>query len=346
MLKFMYRCFSILVVAFLLAACGSIGFSAAPQSQPKPTAISRLITSAPKPSQTITPFQPLAPTPTFTATFTPTQTFTPLPTNTPVPVVYTGSIPKAEGRVNILVFGSDARPGGGFRTDVVLLVSINPDTASVSVVSFPRDLYIYIPGWGQDRINIIMGIFGWSTMVAAFEYNFGIHPDYYVLTNMTGFKDIIDTMGGILVNCASNLTDKCDLHGSGYCSVGPGKVEMGGDYALWYVRSRYSTSDLDRTRRAQEVLKALFIRMIGLDAISNIPKFYEIYTKNVTHNLDLGAVLSLIPTAARVAENGNIRSYLIGPNEVWNYTVPATGAMVLVPDMNAVMAILAQAMAP
>src|SRR5512145_1810740 len=138
---------------------------------------------------TATPFQPIPLTPTVA----PPPTATPEPEPTAAPTEEPANAETGEGIVNLLLLGSDARPGGGFRTDVMMLVSINRSNASVSVVSFPRDLYVTIPGWMTNRLNTAFGVGGFDLMAATFEYNFGVRPSYYVMTNFDGFKSIIDT---------------------------------------------------------------------------------------------------------------------------------------------------------
>ncbi|NTU75101.1 MAG: LCP family protein, partial [Anaerolineaceae bacterium] len=174
--------------------------------------------------------------------------------------------------VNILILGSDFRPSGGYRTDVIILLTIHPKSKSVSILSFPRDLYIFIPGVGMNRINVAQIYGGFALTQATFQYNFGINVDHYILANFNGFQTIVNTIHGIDVKAESALYDKCDLpqRVNNYCSIEPGVIHMDGATALWYVRSRYSSSDLDRTRRAQEVLIALFNKLISLDALNRI----------------------------------------------------------------------------
>ena len=243
--------------------------------------------------------------------------------------------------------GSDARPGGGFRTDVIMLVSINRSTKAVSVVSFPRDLYINIYGWQTNRINTAMQVGGFNTMVATFKSNFGVSPNYYVLTNFTGFKNIIDSMGGITVKVEKSLKDHCDLpwaNGAGFCEIkAPAAAPMNGADALWYVRSRYSTSDFDRQRRAQEVIRAIFVRLMNLDIIPRLPDIFRIYSQNVETNLTLDQVLALIPVAQEVVKDpSQVARYALTPNEAIPY-ITAEGAMVLWPNLPAIRAIVHEA---
>lgn len=304
---------------------------------------------------TPTPFQPLPQTSTPTATPLPTQTMTPTQTATPKPeeptipppIPWDDGIEIPEGQFSILLLGSDMRPGGGFRTDVMALAILNPQEGTISVVSFPRDLYVFIPGWGMNRLNTAMQIGGFETMAATFQYNFGVRPDRYMLTNFEGFTSIVDSVGGVTINVEKSFSDKCDLAWgkNGVCSLDPGPIVMDGASALWYVRGRYSTSDFDRNRRQQEVLQAIFRRMMHIDAIFNAPEYYEYYRENVETNLSLEDLLPLMKAAPAFANPDHIRRFTIGPGQVYDF-IAEGGAMVLVPYPNAVQGIIQQALQP
>jgi LCP family protein required for cell wall assembly len=215
------------------------------------------------------------------------------------------------------------------------------------MVSFPRDLYVNIPGWMTNRINTAQAAGGFNTMAATFETNFGVRPTYYVMTNMEGFTGIIDSLGGINVKTHTSFSDKCDLpwaDGHGYCNIeAPVTMPMDGKSALWYVRSRYSTSDFDRQRRAQEVLKGVFQKLMSVDGITRAPEIYSIYSRSVETNLTLDIILPLIPVAQQVINDPTlIRRYWLSPAEAYPYITPE-GAMVLWPNLDAIRGILYQA---
>lgn len=194
--------FIAIIFAFFLSSCS---LSLTTKHQPTIIPISSILNNS---GTTPTPFQPNLPTsimgdaeiptPTSITSAETALTSTPVDTNITIP----------EGQINILVFGSDYRPGRGFRTDVIMLLSLNPKKGTASLTSFPRDLYIAIPGIGMERINTAQAYGGFSLMAATFQQNFGVTPDYYMMTNFDGFKGIIDTLGGITVNAAINLTDE------------------------------------------------------------------------------------------------------------------------------------------
>jgi LCP family protein required for cell wall assembly len=261
----------------------------------------------------------------------------------PTPIRVNQKLP--EGTLNILVLGSDWRPSGGFRTDVILFVSINSGKGTVNVVSFPRDLYLTIPGWGTDRINTAFTHGGFSMLADTLEYNFGVRPTNYIMTNFQGFTGIIDSLGGINVNVGEYLSDKCDLPQAvnTYCTVYPGSLSMDGATALWYVRSRHSSSDFDRGRRAQEVLYAIFAKLMNLNAIARLPELYAAYQSSVETNLSLDALAPFLPLATQViGDSGSIHRYTIGPSEASPFTTSG-GAMVLLPNYQAITAIINEA---
>jgi len=292
---------------------------------------------------TATPFQPVEnpDNPGSTPEANPSESvIEPTPTPTVKPLV------KPEGQVNIILLGSDVRPDdGGFRTDVIVWVSLNPNDGYISAISFPRDLYVDIPGYGYNRINVAFPYGGFDLLADTLEYNFGIRPDYYALVDFTGFKTVINNLGGIDVYTAQNLTDTCDksINPSGYCSVGPGLVHMNGDVALWYARSRYSTNDIDRSRRAQEVIEAIFNRLMSLDVILKVPDLYSAYTTYVQTDITLAEVVSLVPLASQIYENSDIRNYVIGYDQVYDW-ITYTGAQVLMPDVEAIQEVMIEAL--
>lgn len=264
----------------------------------------------------------------------------------PTPSPTEDVLEKPEGQVNILLLGSDIRPDdGGFRTDVIMWVSLNPRDGYVSIVSFPRDLFVSIPGWGNNRINTAFQYGGFDLLADTFEANFGVRPDHYVMVDFNGFKTVINNLGGIDVYAAQNLTDTCAtwINASGYCSAGPGLVHMNGEVALWYARSRYSTSDIDRARRAQEVGEAIFHRMVSLDALVRAPELYNAYINYVQTDIGLSEVVSLLPFASKINENGDIRNYVVDYNYAYDW-ITAAGAQVLIPDYGAIESLMIEAL--
>lgn len=244
-------------------------------------------------------------------------------------------------QVNILLLGSDLRPWDtGFRTDTVMLLTINSTLGRANLVSFPRDLYLDLPGYGADRINTAWTHGGYEMLAQAFLFNFGINPDYYVLVDFSAFKRLIEDLNGLDVNVGEELQDT--RYGY-WVTIPAGEVHMDADTVLWYVRSRVTTNDFARNRRQQEVLMALFKKLLSMDAVQRAPEFFQFYKDSVTTNITLSDLIYWLPAVASVAKNSNIHFYHIGPDEVYDWMTPE-GFMVLMPVQESIMAVLSQAL--
>jgi len=108
---------------------------------------------------------------------------------------------------------------------------------------------------------------------------------------------------------------------------------MNGATALWYVRSRSSSSDFDRLRRAQEVLKAVFTKLMSLDAVGRSAELYDLLISSVETDISLDTIVKLLPLAVKVAgDTSLVEGYAIGADATSDYIVPSNGNMVLLPD--------------
>jgi LCP family protein required for cell wall assembly len=347
----------------VLAALAALALSAGCAGAPAPEAVAQagapsgvVVVAAPA-NATFTPtaFQPLPVTPTQEPTLAPTRKPTsPLPTARPLatatniptnwasypgPAIYppiaipppVGRFAQPDDQINILLLGSDQRPhDSGFRTDTIILVTLNAKLKTVTLTSFPRDLYVYIPGWTMERINAAFRYGGFEALALTLEYNFGVRPDHYALMNFKGFVTLIDELGEINVEVARSITDHRDNKGN--YTVPAGTVQMDGETALWYVRSRYTSNDFDRARRQQEVLLAIFRKIISLDGVRRAGDLYDAFDEIVQTDIGLLDVLGIAPLAAQV-DPENIRRYTIGPEYVTPWINPYNGAQVLLPNL-------------
>ncbi len=243
-----------------------------------------------------------------------------------------------------LILGSDSRPQAGFRTDVVMLAAVDTVSGQISLVSFPRDLWVTIPGYYEQRINTVMQIGGISLLANTLQTNFGIYPTDYAMVDMAGFLQVIDVLGGVEVETDVATADACDssLDPDRWCEVGPGTIELDSEYALWYARARYNSSDFDRMRRTQEVAQAVIKKVASPMGILRLPALMSVYDQSVQSNITPDQMLLL----ARVGLGFNsdkVHHYVIGPNQVTSW-VTADGAAVLLPNTAAIQAILQAAL--
>jgi polyisoprenyl-teichoic acid--peptidoglycan teichoic acid transferase len=275
-----------------------------------------------QPEVTVTPSNSPAPLPTPTATLPPP--IEPLNITSEVEVV-------------VLLGTDNIAPFAG-RTDSMMLVFLNPPNGTVSMVSIPRDLYVYLPGVGMDRINTAYVYGGTDMVYKTFEYNLGVRPDHWALVHLDGFQQIIDDLGGIDVWVTTPLPDDCG-------GVPPGMFHMYGELALCYVRSRYTTDDFDRSRRQQEVLQVIYHRVLSLDAIPHLADWFSRYNQTIQTDLTLGNLVPLVPLALRLRDMQGLHPFQITRQDVIGYQVPGSGASVLLPQRDKISTILQQAIA-
>jgi len=318
-----------------------------------------IATTDPNATATPTPFMPLLPTqtpiPVATATPTPTPTATlPLPWGSFAPPAEPSAIEihppveafqQEDNVINIAVLGSDQRPDDyGHRTDVLMIVSLDPNTNQVTMLSIPRDLYVYIPGWRVDRINTADAYGGPDMVRDTLLYNFGIEIDHWVRINFYGFTTAIDALGGVNVQVTGNLYDEC---GGIWWSYSPGTYHMDGFQALCYVRMRKNSSDFDRLRREQEIVQAIFNRFASLDGLSRVPELYNQFQTYVQTDITVDDLLPLIPMAAAVAsDTSHIQHYTVDPTMASLWRVPYSGSSVLLPNWDKLEAMLDAAFGP
>ncbi len=315
-------------------------------------------TPVPSPS----PVQPETPTPQPTAlTFAfeaPELIPVPLPRadTTAVPT----AVPQAEmapDTINIVILGSDRRPSwDDWHTDVVQVISIQPSVPAVTVLSIPRDLYLYIPGFWMSRINFadMYGEIheypggGPALVRQTLLYNLGIPVHVYVRTDFDGFIGIVNALGGVDVPVHCRLQDywpEKDASGRYPIKVmEPGYHHMDGDTALWYARSRKTTSVFDREERQQQVLYAIWHKARKTDLLPHIPELWQRLNQMVVTDVQLADVLKLADVAFRLEEN-NVRFRNIGDEHVIPWRTPYGGAVYL-PDWDRIGPVVADALAP
>lgn len=331
------------------------------------------------PTETNTHTPGPSPTPSNTPTITPTPTDTPpptasptsrpqfvstiafLPTETPI-ITGTSDIPTPStaiptpvptlavplGTTNILLLGSDTDLDEGIgRTDSMIIVAVNRDGPTASMVSLPRDLYVYIPGWTMNRLNTALshgsavgypgGAIG--QLKDTILYNFGVPIHYYAQIDFEGFKQGVDIMGGVEIAVSCQLRDwrlkspeldPEDEENWEMFTLAPGIHMMDGDLALWYARSRLTTSDFHRGRRQQQLLRAMLNQAVDLNMIGQVPELYNTYQDTVKTDLDIGRVLQLASLAPTIRENGVQNLYIVG-DQLQPWTEPDTNSAVQLP---------------
>jgi LCP family protein required for cell wall assembly len=252
-----------------------------------------------------------------------------------------------EDRFTVLLMGLDSRPGetnAACRTDTMMLVSIDPVTDRIGILSIPRDTFVEVPNYGLRKINTACVIgnlelngHGPQLAMQTVQYNFGIEVNDYLMVDFNTFIEIIDLIGGVDVNAIQTIDDPeyPDMNygfDAFYLPAGPHHLD--GATALKYARSRYASDDIDRGRRQQEVVFAVRNRILSRDMIDDlitraIPLWNEL-SDGVDTGLSIEQLIRLALYAKDIPDE-NIRSAVLG----WDYLVPYNSpedGSVLVPD--------------
>ena len=158
-------------------------------------------------------------------------------------------------RTDILILGTDSRePGNPLgRTDTMILTSIDPLRPKVAMLSVPRDLWVVIPGYGENRINTAYFFAeaeepgkGIVSAIDTLDANFGVRMEYYALVEFSGIVQVVDAMGGIDIELPRAM--------SGYEE---GVNHLDGTQALAFVRDRSGSDDFFRMERGQLFIRSL-----------------------------------------------------------------------------------------
>jgi LCP family protein required for cell wall assembly len=204
--------------------------------------------------------------------------------------------PVDTGALNVLLVGSDTRAGegnakygqetarkadgGGKRTDTIILLHISPDRDQARLISFPRDSMVQIPKCKnettkqempprRDMINSAYNSGGVACTISTLETLTGIRVNHFVEVDFSGFKNIVDALGGIEICLKSGVNDKYSK-----LVLPPGKSLLNGEKALGYVRLRKygDGSDLQRIKRQQIFLSKVIAKATSSELMTDVGK--------------------------------------------------------------------------
>ena len=264
------------------------------------------------PEATVTQAPPAAPPETSAAPVEPT----PEPTATPISEAELegmADLSFMKNRVNILVMGIDRSvervESNSFRSDTIILVTVNFKTGDVDMITFPRDSYVKLYDKDGllidelDPFNKINEAFSRGGMMKHGGYQSemntvsrligGIPVSYYVSFDMNAVKEIVDAMGGV------DYEVDIDVYMNGR-ELHPGLQHLDGQAVLDYCRQRKGSSDTARADRQQRMLMAIFEQMKSTGQIANIPKIYKAVSDCIDTDLSFEQICSLSLIAVRM----------------------------------------------
>ncbi|MBF6977541.1 LCP family protein [Aerococcaceae bacterium zg-BR22] len=194
--------------------------------------------------------------------------------------------------MSILLLGTDTGALGRDevgRSDVLMVMTINPKTGRATITSIPRDTYVEIVGRGfMDKINHAYAFGGAEMSMATVNKFFEMNLNHYIVVNMAGIKQIVDAVGGI------DVTPPTSFEISGYTFIAGEKTHINGEQALAYARERYTSGgDYARQERQREVIQAVIAKAGNAGSIFNVKEILFAMNQNVKTDLNMVSILKL-----------------------------------------------------
>lgn len=195
----------------------------------------------------------------------------------------------ANGSVNYVLIGSDSRDKSNMkhgRSDSLMMVHLDGDRHSASVISFPRDMYVKIPGKKKNKINAAYSFGGPKLTVRTLEGLTKVRMDHVLQIDFDGFVGLTDDLGGVTVHNSHSFTS----HGEHYPK---GKIKLKGKRALRFVRERHKLphGDLDRSKNQRKVVQAILTKGMSKKTMAH-PRKFNHFVSGVSKHLNADGELS------------------------------------------------------
>jgi LCP family protein required for cell wall assembly len=196
-----------------------------------------------------------------------------------------------------LVLGSDSRGANSTaRADSIVLMRTDPGKHLISMLSIPRDLYVNIPGHGRTKINAAYAFGGAPLLIRSINSLTGLQVNHIVLVNFAGFKELIDSLGGVTLYNKRKIVSSQPFDGHNW--VFPkGTITLDGRRALAYSRIRHTTNpqdtDITRTERQQLVMQSLSRQLVSFSSLLHLPSIGSSLAKPLTTDLSANELLGI-----------------------------------------------------
>lgn len=258
---------------------------------------------------------------------------------------------ESDDRINILLLGIGG-PGhdGPYLTDTMIVMSYQPSSDRVAMISIPRDLVVDIPGYDFRKINNVLSIGrdndypggGEALTVKVVSDLLNLPIQYYARVDFNGFAEVIDQVNGVTVNVETSFYDPLypdNNYGYDPISFKKGVQEMDGATALKFARSRHGTngegSDFARAARQQKIIYALKEKLLSFGTLSNPLKISDILESLGSHsqtNMEVWEIVRLAKLASDVPA-GSIVNRVIdsSPTGLLKNATGLGGAFILIP---------------
>jgi polyisoprenyl-teichoic acid--peptidoglycan teichoic acid transferase len=201
--------------------------------------------------------------------------------------------------LNILLLGVDERENDVGRSDTMIVMTLDPNSDQMQMVSIPRDTRVEIAGDGRvTRINHSYAYGGSDMAVDTVENYLDISLDYYIRVNMEGLSQVVDAVGGVTVN-----NDRAFRFGG--INFEEGEIVLSGEEALEFVRMRKNDpqGDLGRNERQRQVIQGIIEKGASLDAMNKVDDVMDALGNNVSTNMQFSDMRRLVTNYRSARKN-------------------------------------------
>ncbi|MEW6716571.1 MAG: LCP family protein [Chloroflexota bacterium] len=317
---------AMVATGFLVVGCGQIGESdltpvegypiaAQPVTLSSTVAFTSTASISPTATDTLVPTRTLTPTP-LTDYPTPSRK-PPMPIPPPVPPQ---SLPEDIEIFVLMGIGEQAPFQGLTKTFILALVNVR--YGLISLISLPYDAYLYIPGWTMQRLGAAYARGGFELLALTLEYNLGLRPTHWVLVYQNQFIRLVNAFGGLTISVQTGLPEICG-------GISAGDIRMDGKKAYCYVSTLIDENEFERQQRQQQVLRALFEKIVTPENLMDIASLYLEYEDSVQTNLKLSDLKSYIPLAVRLLDPQRVFYFRLDEGSVTTWEVPGSGSEVV-----------------
>ena len=246
--------------------------------------------------------------------------------DTPVGVVQTG-----DDVINILLVGQDTENlSQRSRSDSMILCTINKTTKTLTMTSFMRDMYVKIPQFYDQRLNVAYLLGGFDALYDTLEHNFGVQVDNGVAVNFASFQKVIDAVGGVEVKLTAAEANHLNMQNYTW-GLFEGVNILTGETALAYSRIRALGGDFDRTNRQRTVLLALLNKAMDMP-VTELYNLVEALIPMVVTDMSNTEIVAAAMDLAPMLQDLEIISQRIPVDDGYNMTM-VDGMSVLLPDL-------------
>lgn len=249
-------------------------------------------------------------------------------------------------RFDVLILGvqgfdkDSIENAGGLLTDTIMILSVDKETKRVSMTSIPRDLYVDLVG-GKGKLNEayergLAAKKGLNYVKETMSRITGVYIDKVLIFDMNAFKTIVDYLGGVDIYLDRPFSEPKQW--TYPFDLPAGENHIDGQAALYYARSRFSSSDFDRARRQQQLILAIKKKASSTNLLSDPTKVVSVFL-NLKSDIvtdfqvwDINDIFTLAKAVA--AQKGNVKEFVMSTDNVLYQSKSPSGEFILLPNNN------------